>query len=133
MISLEQGVQLVWHAFQDMLGGEIYVKKIPSMKITDIAKVIAPKANHKIIGIRPGEKLHEQMISTDDSYFTYEYPDYYKILPMINEWGEDNLRIKKGKKVQEGFVYTSDNNKEWMTKTELKKWIDINKNYIGRF
>ncbi len=133
MISLEQGVQLVWHAFQDMIGGEIYVKKIPSMKIIDIAKVIAPKASHKIIGIRPGEKLHEQMISNDDSYSTYEYADYYKILPMINEWGVDNFRIKRGKKVPEGFVYKSDSNKEWMTKTELKKWIDKNKYYIGRY
>ena len=133
MISLEQGVQLVWHAFQDMVGGEIYVKKIPSMKITDIAKVITPKAKHKIIGIRPGEKLHEQMISNDDSYSTYEYEDYYKILPMINEWGVDNFRIKRGKKVPEGFVYKSDSNKEWMTKTELKKWIDKNKYYIGGY
>ncbi len=133
MISLDQGVDLVWHAFEDMLGGEIYVKKIPSMKIIDIADVIAPKAKHKIIGIRPGEKLHEQMISYDDSYSTYEYPTYYKILPMINEWGEDNLRIKKGKKVPKGFVYSSDSNKDWMTKSELKKWIDMNKNYIGRF
>ena len=89
--------------FKTMLGGEIYVKKIPSMKIIDIAKVISPKANHQIIGIRPGEKLHEQMISDDDSYSTYEYPDYYKILPMINEWGIDNFRTKKGKKVPEGL------------------------------
>ena len=77
MISLEQGVDLVWHAFEDMVGGEIYVKKIPSMKVTEIAKVIAPKAKHKIIGIRPGEKLHEQMISIDDANSTYEYHDYF--------------------------------------------------------
>jgi len=126
MITLEEGVELVWHAFKDMVGGEIYVKKIPSIKIVDIAKVIAPKAKHKIIGIRPGEKLHEQMISSDDSYSTYEYSNYYKILPQINEWGKDNLRIKNGKKVLEGFVYSSDNNKEWMTKPNLKKWIDSN-------
>jgi UDP-N-acetylglucosamine 4,6-dehydratase/5-epimerase len=99
MISLDQGVNLVWHAFEDMVGGEIYVKKIPSMKVVDIAKVIAPNAKHKIIGIRPGEKLHEQMISNDDSYSTYEYPNYYKILPQINEWGkifflEINLKKK---------------------------------------
>ena len=72
------------------------------------------------------------MISNDDSYATYEYADYYKIQPMINEWGVDNFRIKRGKKVPEGFVYKSDSNKEWMTKTELKKWIDKNKYYIGR-
>ena len=98
MISLDQGVNLVWHAFEDMIGGEIYVKKIPSMKVTDIAKVIAPNAKHKIIGIRAGEKLHEQMISLEDSYSTYEYSSYYKILPQINEWGNDSLRIKDGKK-----------------------------------
>ena len=94
MISLDQGVELVWHAFEDMMGGEIYVKKIPSIKVTDIANVIAPLAKHKIIGIRPGEKLHEQMISTDDAFSTFEYSNYYKILPQINDWLRDNLRIK---------------------------------------
>ncbi len=132
MISLEQGVDLVWHAFKDMLGGEIYVKKIPSMKVTEIAKVIAPKAKHKIIGIRPGEKLHEQMISTEDSYSTYEYSNYYKILPQINDWGKDKLRIKNGKKVPKGFVYSSENNSEWLTKDELKNWLSSNKNFIGK-
>lgn len=127
MISLDQGVELVWHAFENMLGGEIYVKKIPSIKITDIAKVIAPDAKHEIIGIRPGEKLHEQMINEDDCYSTYEYSNYYKILPQINDWGKDSLRIENGKKVSEGFVYSSDNNSEWMTKSDLKKWINKNK------
>ncbi len=130
MISLDQGVELVWHSFEDMVGGEIYVKKIPSMKITDIAKAIAPQAKFKITGIRPGEKLHEQMISIEDSYSTYEYSDYYKILPQINEWGKDNLRIKKGKKVSEGFIYSSDNNSDWMTKKELQKWVTSNKKFI---
>ena len=133
MISLDQGVKLVWHTFNDMLGGEIYVKKIPSIKITDIARVISPKSKLKIIGIRPGEKLHEQMISSDDSHSTYEYSDYYKILPQINEWGKDSLRIKNGKKVSEGFVYRSDKNLDWMTKSELKKFIISNKNFIGKF
>ena len=131
MISLDQGVELVWKAFEDMIGGEIYVKKIPSMKIVDIAKVIAPEAKHKIIGTRPGEKLHEQMISLEDSNSTYEYSDYFKILPQINEWGEDLLRIKNGKKVNSEFIYSSLNNKEWMTKSQLKNWIDLNRKYIG--
>ena len=130
MISLDQGVKLVWQAFDDMIGGEIYVKKIPSIKVTDIAKVIAPKAKHKIIGIRPGEKLHEQMISGDDSYSTYEYTNYYKILPQINDWDNDIKRIKNGLKVSPGFSYCSDNNKEWMTKDQLKKWIDSNTDYL---
>jgi UDP-N-acetylglucosamine 4,6-dehydratase (inverting) len=132
MISLEQGVDLVWHAFKDMLGGEIYVKKIPSMKVTDIAKIIAPSAKYKIIGIRPGEKLHEQMIGESDSYSTYDYPKYYKILPQINNWAKDSSRIKKGKKVPEGFIYSSEKNSEWMTKSDLKKWINTNKNNIGK-
>ena len=126
MITLEQGVDLVWHAFEDMVGGEIYVKKIPSIKITDIARTIAPQSEYKIIGIRPGEKLHEQMISTDESYSTYEYSNHYKILPQINKWGEDTLRIKDGAKVAEGFSYQSDNNTEWMNISDLKKWIEVN-------
>jgi UDP-N-acetylglucosamine 4,6-dehydratase (inverting) len=130
MISLDQGVELVWHAFEDMVGGEVYVKKIPSMKIVDIAKVVAPDAKHKIIGIRPGEKLHEQMIGSDDSYSTYEYSNYYKILPQINNWGQDVSRIKDGKKVAEGFVYSSEDNQEWMKKSDLQKWIDVNQKHI---
>ncbi len=132
MISLDQGVELVWKAFEDMEGGEIYVKKIPSMKIVDIAKVIAPKAKHKIIGIRPGEKLHEQMISREDSSSTYEYSNYFKILPRINEWENDNLRIKDGKKVSEGFVYSSNSNTDWMKENELENWIKLNHNNIGK-
>jgi UDP-N-acetylglucosamine 4,6-dehydratase (inverting) len=131
MISLQQGVELVWHAFEDMIGGEVYVKKIPSMKIIDIAKVVVPEAKFKIIGIRPGEKLHEQMISESDSYSTYEYSDYYKILPQIHDWEKDNLRIKNGKKVPEGFVYSSDKNQDWMKDSELRSWIDLNKNFIN--
>ena len=132
MISLEQGVKLVWHAFQDMIGGEIYVKKIPSMKVIDIAKQIAPQAKIKIIGIRPGEKLHEQMIGIEDNNFTYEYSTYYKILPQINHWSKDRLRIKDGKKVAKGFIYSSDNNREGMTKLELHKWIKANKDVINK-
>lgn len=132
MISLEQGVELVWHAFEDMVGGEIYVKKIPSMKVTDIARVVAPEARQEIIGIRPGEKLHEQMIGVEDSYYTYEYPEHYKILPQINGWANDTKRIKDGVKVAEGFVYASDNNSEWMSDAELQGWIDANQGHIGK-
>ena len=131
MISLEQGVELVWHAFEDMVGGEIYVKKIPSMKVTDLANVIAPEAKQVVVGIRPGEKLHEQMIGPEDAYFTYEYPEHYKILPQINNWDTDACRIKDGVKVPEGFVYSSDNNLEWMSEAELQSWIDPNLEKIG--
>ena len=132
MISLEEGVELVWHAFDDMVGGEIYVKKIPSMKVTDIASAIAPKAKHEIIGIRPGEKLHEEMISIEDANYTYEYADHYKILPAINDWHNDPLRIQKGKKVKEGLSYTSKNNIDWMTKEKLQNWLQANKDKVGK-
>jgi UDP-N-acetylglucosamine 4,6-dehydratase len=131
MISLEDGVELVWRAFEDMLGGEIYVKKIPSMKIIDIAKAVAPNANLEIIGIRPGEKMHEQMISLEDAAHTYEYDGYYKILPAINNWSSDPARVGSGKKVPHDFSYSSDNNAEWMTSDSLKSWLKRNTNKIG--
>jgi len=131
MISLEEGVKLVWHAFEDMLGGEIYVKKIPSMNITDIAKAVAPDAKQKIIGIRPGEKLHEQMIGLEDASHTFEYDEHFKILPAIHNWSKDPNRIKNGRPVPENFLYSSDNNKDWMTTKQLIKWISLNKNKIG--
>lgn len=131
MISLEQGVELVWHAFEDMVGGEIYVKKIPSMKIADVARVIAPTARQEIVGIRPGEKLHEQMISEEDSLYTYEYAEHFKVLPAIHSWNLDGHRIKDGKKVAEGFSYTSNNNKAWMSAAQLRAWLDANHHNIG--
>jgi UDP-N-acetylglucosamine 4,6-dehydratase/5-epimerase len=131
MISLEQGVELVWHAFEDMEGGEIYVKKIPSMTITEIANVAAPEARHDIVGIRPGEKLHEQMIGPEDAPHTYEYPQHFKILPAIHNWSASPVRIKDGVKVAEGFTYASDNNPHWMTEAELGAWITSNAAKIG--
>lgn len=132
MISLDEGVKLVLDAFKDMIGGEIYVKKIPSMNIMDIAKSCAPENNIKFIGIRPGEKIHEQMIGVEDAAYTYEYSNYYKILPAIYSWNMDKRRIKGGKKVSEGFTYTSDNNKQIMSIAELKKWIANNQNKLGK-
>ena len=133
MITLEQGVDIVWHAFEDMIGGEIYVKKIPSMKLIDIAKAIAPNTTHDIIGVRPGEKLHEQMIGLEDSPYTYEYNDYFKILPAIHEWCNDLNRIKDGKLVTQDFTYSSDNNEEWMGVDELREWIEANNQKIGKY
>lgn len=132
MITLEQGVELVWHAFNDMIGGEIYVKKIPSMKVTDIARAVAPNARHEIVGIRPGEKLHEQMIGVEDVEHTYEYADYYKILPAINKWSEDPARINGGQKVAADFTYSSDNNKDWLSIEALQSWIEQNRNMVGK-
>lgn len=131
MITLEQGVELVWDAFNDMVGGEIYVKKIPSMKVTEIAKSVAPDAKIDIVGIRPGEKLHEQMIGIEDSMYTYEYNKYFKILPQIHNWSEDTQRIKDGKRVKENFVYSSETNDEWMTIDWLRAWVDSNHKKIG--
>jgi len=133
MITLEQGVELVWHAFEDMQGGEIYVKKIPSMKVTDVARAVAPDARMTITGIRPGEKLHEQMISVEDALYTYEYSQHFKILPAIHNWSNDPFRIKDGKKLPEGFVYSSDNNNDWMSVDALRKWIDTHRGKIGNF
>jgi len=126
MITLEQGVELVWHAFDDMVGGEIYVKKIPSMKVIDLAKALLPNAKLKIIGIRPGEKLHEQMIGIEDASSTYEYKEYYKILPQINDWQNSPERVKEGIKVPVDFIYSSDNNKHWMSADQLNEWLKLN-------
>ena len=132
MISLEEGVELVWHAFEDMIGGEIYVKKIPSMKVTDIARAVAPEAGQKIVGIRPGEKLHEQMIGFEDAPHTYEYQGHYKILPAIHNWSKDEARINGGSPVDPDFSYCSDNNSEWMTIETLRTWIEQNREKVGR-
>jgi UDP-N-acetylglucosamine 4,6-dehydratase (inverting) len=132
MITLEQGVDLIWHAFKDMHGGEIYVKKIPSMGICDIAEAVSQGGEIQIVGIRPGEKLHEQMIGVEDAPYTYEYPRHYKILPAINGWNEDPLRINNGSLVDNSFIYSSDNNSEWMKVEELREWINNNQHKIGK-
>jgi UDP-N-acetylglucosamine 4,6-dehydratase (inverting) len=132
MIILEEGVSLVWHAFEDMVGGEIYVKKIPSMKVVSVAKAVAEDALHEVVGIRPGEKLHEQMIGSEDTPHTYEYDHYYKILPAIHKWSEDPERIKDGKLVAMDFTYSSDNNPQWMSIETLRQWISSNREKIGQ-
>lgn len=126
-ITLDEAVDFVLMAFETMQGGEIFVPKIPSMKITDLAKAIAPNCEFDIIGIRPGEKLHESMISIDDSYNTLEFKNYFIILPSIslagkphfdtNKWGE------KGTPKKYGFVYSSDKNDKWLTPSQLKEKI----------
>ena len=131
LITLEQAVELVWHAFSDMIGGEVYVHKIPSMRIPDIATAVSPDAIQQVVGIRPGEKLHEQMIGMEDSPYTYEYKKYFKILPAINNWDKTSERIKDGKLVSEGFVYTSDTNTDWMSIEELRDWVTLNADKMG--
>ena len=131
MISLEEGVNLVWHVFDDMKGGEIYVKKTPSMKVKDIALAVNDKSKQEEVGIRPGEKLHEQMIGPGEALYTYEYSGHFKILPAIHDWSKDPERIGSGIKVEPGFIYCSDKNKDWMEIETLKKWIFNNKDRIG--
>jgi UDP-N-acetylglucosamine 4,6-dehydratase (inverting) len=130
MITLDQGIDLVETAFEVAVGGEIFVKKIPSMNILDILKSVDPNAEYEVIGIRPGEKIHEQMIGVEDAAFTYEYNDYFKILPSINYWHEDKNRIRDGRKVHSSFEYNSGDNTEWMSVTELQKCISDNLSYF---
>lgn len=132
MIDLSDAVSLVWHTFSDMVGGEIYVRKIPSMKVTDIALAVAPKIDQEVVGTRPGEKLHEMMINSEDADYTYEYEGYFKILPGLYGWNVDLDRIKDGTRVPSGFDYRSDRNNEWMTVETLQAWIEKNKNLIGK-
>jgi FlaA1/EpsC-like NDP-sugar epimerase len=132
MITLDQGVELVWHAFEDSVGGEIYVKKIPSMDIMQIAEAVRPGFSHEVVGIRPGEKLHEQMIGPEDAPHTYEYDEHFKIIPAIHNWSMDPARIKDGRKVAEDFRYASDNNTDWMAVDALRDWIAANRDKVGR-
>jgi UDP-N-acetylglucosamine 4,6-dehydratase/5-epimerase len=132
MITLEQGVDLVWAALDDMQGGEIYVKKIPSMNVIDIVKAISVSGEYHLIGIRPGEKLHEQMIGPDDAAHTYEYKDFFKILPSNATWGEEPFNVKESQKVKDGFSYSSDSNADFMGSIDLKQWIEVNRKIIGK-
>jgi len=114
MITLEQGVELVWHAFDDMVGGEIYVKKIPSMKVSDLATAVAPEATQKVVGIRPGEKLHEMMISQDDARTTVDLGDRYAIEPAFVEYRR-KAHADTHPMAPENFAYSSDSNDEWLS------------------
>ncbi len=120
-ISLQGGVDMVLHALESAWGGEIFVPKIPSYKITDIATAIGPNCEQKIIGIRPGEKIHEEMITSSDSFFTYDLGKYFAILPQIPKWNiSDFVTQFKAKKVEEGFTYNSGSNTEWVSVEELR-------------
>ena len=113
------------------LKGKTDYARLDAMTDEDIARAVAPEAVHEVVGIRPGEKLHEQMISSEDALYTYEYPEHFKILPAIHNWSVDPFRIKDGRKVPDGFVYASDTNEHWMDIAVLSKWIDDNRGRIG--
>jgi len=107
-----------------MHGGEIFVPKIPSMKVIDLARAIAPNARLENVGIRPGEKLHEVMIPGDEARNTYEYDTHYAIAPTFPEWGAFDFRSNGGRPVAEGFTYSSDANDHWLTLDELREMAD---------
>ena len=119
-ITLDQGVTLVLAALGWMQGGEIFVPKIPSMKVVDLARAIAPECRLENVGIRPGEKLHEVMIPGDDSRNTYEYDTHYLIAPAFHEWTVSDYRSNGGRPVGDGFTYASDTNDHWLTVDELR-------------
>ncbi len=121
-ITLDQGVQFVIDSLRRMRGGEIFVPKIPSMRVLDLAVAIAPECEIEIVGIRPGEKLHEAMISEDDARHTLEFDTYYVIQPEFPWWSKEGL--EGGKPLPEGFKYTSDTNTQWLTVEQLRKLVE---------
>jgi UDP-N-acetylglucosamine 4,6-dehydratase (inverting) len=123
-ITLQDGVELVLYALENMWGGEIFVPKIPSYRITDIADAIGPKCQKNIVGIRPGEKLHEEMITTTDSINTLEFEKYFVILPSIPLWNiDDFIEAFKGKRCTQGFNYNSGSNSEWLSVEQIRTLI----------
>jgi len=123
-ITLEEGVNLVLYALENMWGGEIFVPKIPSYKITDVAEAIAPNCTHHTVGIRPGEKLHEEMITTTDALCTVEFDKYFVILPSIPLWDIEKFTAAfKGKLCSDGFCYNSGTNSEWLSVEDIRKLI----------
>jgi UDP-N-acetylglucosamine 4,6-dehydratase len=123
-ISLQGGVDMVLHAMESAWGGEIFVPKIPSYVITEVAKAVGPECKIEIIGIRPGEKLHEEMITESDSFTTYDLGKYYVILPQVPSWKlEEFVKAFKAEPVKQGFKYSSDNNTEWLNAAALRELI----------
>jgi UDP-N-acetylglucosamine 4,6-dehydratase (inverting) len=123
-ISLQEGADMVLHAMETAWGGEIFVPKIPSYKITDVAKAIGPNCEHKIIGIRPGEKVHEEMITSSDSFSTYDLGKYYAILPQVTSWDlKEYINVFNAKSVAIGFQYNSGDNTEWVGVEEIRSLI----------
>ena len=126
-ISLNDGVEMVLHAMNAAWGGELFVPKIPSYKIIDVARAIGPNCQQEIVGIRPGEKIHEEMITVSDSFTTYDLGKYYAILPQVLVWDlDDFIKEFNAKRVEEGFTYNSGTNTEWVSVEELRSFIKTN-------
>lgn len=125
-ISLQGGVDMVMHALENAWGGEIFVPKIPSYRITDVAEAIGPECEKPVVGIRPGEKIHEEMITASDSHYTYDLGKYYTILPATHKWSTEEF-VKKfnALKVKPGFQYNSGENKDWETVENLRALIKV--------
>jgi len=125
-ISLQGGVDMVMHALENAWGGEIFVPKIPSYRIVDVATAIAPECEQQIVGIRPGEKIHEEMITASDSFYTYDLGKYYTILPSTHKWSlKDFQKTFKAKLVPSGFTYNSGGNDNWETVENLRELIKL--------
>src|SRR6478672_4904442 len=123
-ISLGEGVDMVLHALHTAWGGELFVPKIPSYKITDVAMAIGPDCKHEIVGIRPGEKIHEEMITSSDSFYTYDLGKYFAILPQLHRWSlDDFIKHFTAIKVKQGFYYNSGENNEWLEVEEIRELI----------
>lgn len=123
-ISLQEGVDLVLYALEKAWGGEIFVPKIPSYKILDVATAIAPECKHEVVGIRPGEKIHEEMITSSDSFSTYDLDRYYAILPQVTNFNiQDYVNHFNAKPVKKGFQYNSGENDKWVSVEEIRKLI----------
>lgn len=128
-ITLQDGVYMVLHALEHAWGGEIFVPKIPSYRIMDVAEAIGPECEKKIIGLRPGEKIHEEMITSSDAFYTYDLGKYYTILPTQHVWKiDDYIRHFNATKVSEGFRYNSGENSEWVTIEEIRRLIKYHVN-----
>ncbi|SRR3989339_340613 len=123
-ITLEQGVEFVLRCLKIMEGGELFIPKIPSMNIVDLAKAIAPECKHEIVGIRPGEKLHEVMITDDDARHTVEFDEYYVIEPEFHWWSKKDFLLNGGERVKEGFRYASNTNEKWLSVEDLREMVD---------
>lgn len=127
-ITLEQGVKFVLSCLGHMVGGEIFVPKIPSMKLIDLARVVGPDCELEIVGRRPGEKLHELMVGEDDAHNTLEYENHYAILPTVRVWNADEpSAMNGGRRCPEGFRYSSETNDRWLTVAELEQMIEQNR------
>jgi FlaA1/EpsC-like NDP-sugar epimerase len=125
-ISLQDGVAMVLHALENAWGGEIFIPKIPSYRIIDLANAIGPECEHRVVGIRPGEKIHEEMITASDSFYTFDLGKYYVILPQVTKWDlNDFITTFNAVKVPEGFSYDSGTNESWETIESLREQIKI--------